>query len=336
VDGYASETRIISSAAVRAIAAHYGRHLGAAGWRRTDVVDRPGLSVTRFAGRARNGDAATAVLTVLDLEPEVRLVHLRVVRNEHAAPIPARASRPASALSRGGGAGAGRAGASRTLPSPFPQDLLPAGVEVLSAAGTSARMIVLARVQNFTAGHFARFAFDLEHSGWVSRRPPMAGGFLAPHPSLVMCRPGSSASMDFDFAAPGGVELHAEVAHDPAAPPCQPVRRPRAFDDVPMPFLMGPPDSARGGASGGSSYRRHAEVRRAATLSVPELGAMHSNEIAAAGWTLDASAADTTELFVRRFTLKTAPGETLVGLLTLMAMPDATIDAALTIHRPSR
>jgi hypothetical protein len=103
-----------------------------------------------------------------------------------------------------------------------------------------------------------------------------------------------------------------------------------------MPFLMGPPDSARGGTSGGSSYRRHAEVRRAATLPVPELGAMHSNEIAAAGWTLDASAADTTELFVRRFTLKTASSETLVGLLTLMAMPDATIDAALTIHRPAR
>ena len=52
--------------------------------------------------------------------------------------------------------------------------------------------------------------------------------------------------------------------------------------------------------------------------------------------TLDAPAANTTELFVRRFTLKAASSETLVGLLTLMAMPDATIDAALTIHRPSR
>ena len=69
---------------------------------------------------------------------------------------------------------------------------------------------------------------------------------------------------------------------------------------------------------------------------MPELGVAHSGEIAAAGWELDAPAANTPELFVRRFSLKTASGETYTGVLMLMSMPDGTIDATLTVYRPSR
>ncbi|MEX2272182.1 MAG: hypothetical protein WD690_11950 [Vicinamibacterales bacterium] len=225
-------------------------------------------------------------------------------------------------------------------PANFPSELLPQGVAP-AVSTTSDRVItVVAEAPAISSADLLQHERALAAAGWINTTSMSSRGLISSSmmPAMQVCKGDQYATLYHSQRPAGGMYLRVSLTTDPRRGSCVP--RPLTFfADVNLPQLVPPPGSrAMGGGSGGGGDSYDQRIRLETTLSVEDVVAHYSGQLARAGWKREARA-DDSGVALAKLTSISSTQDPIVALITATTIPGVTqLDVTLRLLRvdPSR